>query len=181
MSNPFFQELKDELLQGATKKGHPFRYGTLGTVGLEYLARLRTIRLREVTPNLKLTFYTDKRSKKILHIKENPKVSLLFYHPEKLLQLRIEGVATIIKDAKILDQQWRKVGAESKKDYTTTKAPGSEIKSQEAIEYLVNENHFCSVEIKPFKIEYLKLQKPHHLRVRFSNEEAVWKSELLVP
>lgn len=181
MSSPYFSELKDELLLGVEQSAHPFRYGTLGTVGLEYLARLRIIKLRNVSKDLILTFFTDKRSKKILHIKENPKVSLLLYHPEKMLQLRIEGIAKIIRDESILAEQWQKVHEESKKDYSTASAPGTEIGSQHMIEYLDNENYFCSVEISPFKIEYLKLQKPDHLRIRFSREGSHWKSEFLVP
>ena len=181
MSSPYFSELKDDLLQGVKQNDHHFRLATLGTVGLEYLARLRIVKLRNVSDDLVLTFFTDKRSKKILHIKENPKVSLLFYNPEKMLQLRIEGIAEIIRDKNILGQQWQKVHAESKKDYSTAAAPGSEIGSQTAIEYLNDENFFCSVEINPFKIEYLKLQKPDHMRIRFSKESNEWKSEFLVP
>ena len=98
----FFKELKNELQKGVHKKGHPFRYGTFATIGLETLPRLRTVVLRRVSENLNLTFYIDKRSKKPIHIKENNKVSLLFYHPKQLLQLKIVGLASIITDESIL-------------------------------------------------------------------------------
>ena len=98
MTAVFWEELKEELQRGASKKGHPFRYFTLGTVGLERLPRLRTIVLRRISEDLTLTFYTDRRSKKLIHIKENNKVSLLFYHPKKLMQLKVEGLAIGSKD-----------------------------------------------------------------------------------
>ena len=94
MKDQKWQGIIGELKGGVTDPNHPFKFGTLATLGLGNLPRLRTIRIRDFDPqNMRLTFYTDSRSKKILHIKENNKVSLLFYHPKKLLQLRLEGLA----------------------------------------------------------------------------------------
>ena len=99
MAAKLFQNLREELNRGFIESNHPFKYFTLGTVGLDNMARLRTVVLRNISENLMLTFYTDKRSKKIRHITENNKVSLLFYHPEKMIQIKIEGIATILRDA----------------------------------------------------------------------------------
>lgn len=181
MTDSIFQEIKQELLSATTSPKHPFRFCTFGTVGMENIPRLRTIALRKVDSDLQLLFYTDMRSKKIMHIKENNKVSLLFYHPEKLLQLRVEGLANIIKDPETLKKHWKNVGSANRKDYTTKAAPGSGISDPDLVEYLDDKNHFCMVTINPFKIEYLKLQQPHHLRVRFSKEGFAWHIEFLVP
>ena len=181
MTDTFFQELQDELHKGVSKKGHPFRYCTLATIGLESVPRLRTIVSRHVSDDFKLRFYTDKRSKKILHIKENNKVSVLFYEPKKLLQVKVEGLASIIKDESVLKKYWSGVQPKSRKDYTTTSAPGSDIANPDQIEYLDDENYFCIVEIEPFKIEYLKLKRPNHLRIRFSRSAGEWSGEFLVP
>ena len=78
-----------------------------------------------------MTFYTDSRSKKILHIKENNKVSLLLYHPDKLMQLRIEGLAIRERDEEVLQAHWSRVEGGSQKDFTTTSAPGTEILNPE--------------------------------------------------
>lgn len=181
MTDTFFQELEDELKKGISKKGHPFRYCTLGTVGLGTSARLRTMVLRKVCEDLKLVFYTDRRSKKIGHIKENNTVSLLFYHPKKLVQLKIEGRATLISDAEELKKCWDGVGPANKKDYTTSSVPGSPISNPDNVEYLENKNHFAIVEIEPSKIEYLKLKQPNHLRILFSKEDGEWNGAFLVP
>lgn len=181
MKATFFKELQTEIQKGATEKGHPFRYCTLATVGLDNMARLRTIVLRKATDELMLTFFTDKRSKKIIHIKENKKVSLLFYHPKKLLQIRIEGLAIVNNDSKSKKLLWDAIPEASKKDYTTSETPGKEIKDPDIIEYLKDEDHFCVVEIQPFKIEYLKLKRPNHIRVRYSKNKSDWDGEFLVP
>ena len=181
MSEVFFKELKGELQNGASKKDHPFRYCTFATVGNERMARLRTIVLRKVTEKFSLIFYTDKRSKKLIHIKENNKVSILFYHPKKLLQLKIEGLARVRIDDALVKTHWSGIQSNNRKDYTTSKAPGTSITDPDLIEYLNKENHFCIIEVEPFKLEYLKLQRPNHIRIRFSKADIDWHSEFLVP
>ena len=181
MTATFWDELDIELHKGISKKGHPFRYCTLATIGIENIPRQRTIVLRKVSDDLKFTFYTDRRSKKIIHIRENNRVSILFYHPKKLLQIKVEGRASIITDKNILQQYWSGVQPNSRKDYTTNSAPGSSISNPDFVEYLDEENHFCMVDIEPFKIEYLKLKRPNHLRIRFSKIDEKWDGEFLVP
>ncbi len=181
MTDTFFQELEDELRKGTSKKGHPFRYFSLGTVGLGAIARLRTVVLRRVSEELKLVFYTDRRSKKIGHIAENNTVSLLFYHPKKLLQLKVEGKAKIVSDPEELNKYWSGVQPASRKDYTTTSAPGSPISNPDNVEYLDEKNYFTIIEVEPVKFEYLKLKRPNHLRVLFSKENGEWNGEFLVP
>lgn len=181
MVNSFFSELRTELVHGATQKGHPFRYFTLGTIGLDKVPRLRTIVLRGVDEELTLTFYTDARSKKLIHLKENNRASALFYHQEKLMQLRIEGTAHIETDAQKIQALWTTVTPSARKDYTTHGAPGSSLETPDSLEYLKDENHFCVIRFRPAKIEYLKLQRPNHVRVQFSKSGQGWESEFLVP
>lgn len=181
MGTDFLEEIREELQKVTEEKDHPFRFFTLATVGLDQVARLRTVVLRNVSKNLRLTFYTDKRSKKITHIKENKRVSLLLYHPSKLLQLKIEGTATYHDDKATKERYWSGLDPYAKKQYTTSRSPGSNLTDPQSLEYLSKENHFCLVEITPYKIEYLKLSRPHHLRVRFSKVGKQWESEYLVP
>lgn len=181
MNNKYWSELTDELKNATKEKGHPFKFCTLATIGNERLPRLRTVVLRHFTDDHGLIFYTDKRSKKILHIKENNMVSLLFYHPQLQLQVKIEGKAYIINEGDAVSKYWKGIHEGGKRDYTTHKAPGSTINEPEQIEYLSDNNFFCPVEIEPFKIEYLKLAQPHHLRIRFSKEKGKWSKEYLVP
>lgn len=182
MEDHIWNSVRSELRKGVEEKSHPFKFATLATLGLERLPRLRTIKIRDFEPeSLQMTFYTDSRSKKILHIKENNKVSLLFYHPDKLMQLRIEGLAIRERDEAVLQDHWSRVEGPSQKDYTTSSAPGTEIKHPEKVEYIEQDAFFSVVYILPFKVEYLQLKRPHHLRVRFSKRQGLWKSDYLVP
>ncbi len=181
MTLSIFHEIKKELTDGTSQNGHPFRYATLATVGVDSIARLRIVVIRNITDALDFTFYTDKRSKKVTHIKENKKVSLLFFHPEKMLQVKIEGVAHIRADTGALNEIWENMSVEAKQDYTTVQPPGSNLKSPEMVQYIPEGNFFCAIDIHPFKIECLKLGKPLHQKVRFSKEGNAWEGEFLVP
>ena len=181
MPDKIFNKIKQELKKGALKKGHYFKYFTLATLGVDKFARLRLVALRNVSDDLKLTFFTDKRSKKMLHIKENNRVSLLFYHHKKLIQLRIDGIARINNDQYQIQKSWEQIGTEARKDYITKEAPGSSIEDPESLEYLKEGDYFSIVEINPFRIEYLELKKNGHTKIKYSKDESGWTSEYLVP
>ncbi len=181
MINTFFEELNDELHKGVHKKGHPFRYFTLATVGANGLARLRTVVLRQVSQDLKLTIYTDNRTKKVAHIKANSQVSLLLYHPKNLLQLKIEGTAHLVFDEERLKKYWSGVQPSSRKDYITENSPGTEITNPDEVSYLEDTNYFLMIDIVPEKIEYLKLKRPNHIRAKFVKENEDWNGIFLVP
>ena len=177
----FFDEIKLELQNGAITKEHPFHYFTIATLGVDKFARLRLVALRNVSEDLKLTFFTDKRSKKVLHIKENPRVTLLFYHPTKLLQLRIEAMARINSDEFQIQKTWEGIGTEAQKDYLTKEAPGTTITNPDKLEYLKEGDFFSIVDIEPFRIEYLKLNTKGHVKIKFYKKNPDWLKEFLVP
>ena len=142
---------------------------------------MRTVVLRHISAELNPIFYTDKRSQKILEIKKNNKASLLFYNPEKLLQIKIEGRASALNDPQRIEGLWAEVPENNKKDYTTHLAPGTFIDNPNEVEYLVDKNYFCPVEIEPHKIEYLKLKRPNHIRASFLKENGSWEGKFMVP
>ena len=181
MPDKTFEKIKQELKKGAYKKGHYFKYFTLATLGVDKFARLRLVALRNFSDDLKLTFFTDKRSKKVLHIKENNRVSMLFYHHKKLIQLRIEGIARISTDQFQIQKSWEKIGTEDRKDYITAEAPGTAIRDPTSLEYLKEGDYFSIVEVDPFRIEYLKLKRSGHTKIKYYLSETGWKSEYLVP
>ncbi|WP_435625146.1 pyridoxamine 5'-phosphate oxidase family protein [Flagellimonas sp.] len=175
------QEISTELVLGATKKGHPFRYFSLATKGLNDDIGLRTVVLRKVDADLRCTFYTDNRSNKVKEIKEDYTVSALFLHPKKLWQITLKGKVRIETNPEELKTYWNGIPLKSRKDYTTHLAPGSHISEGNDIEYLENSSFFSILHIIPEQIEFLKLGRPSHLRVLFSKIEGSWSRTHLVP
>ncbi len=180
MEKLVFQQIKNELINGSVKKGHPFKYFTLSTLW-NGKPRQRTVVLRKVQPDLQLLFYTDKRSAKVEQIKKYPSVSALFYHPKKMMQLQVEGRATVKEHPEMLRKIWKSIPATSKRDYTTVLPPGVKTENPSALEYLKEDNYFCMVQIQPMRLEYLKLNQPHHLRVKFEKTGDDWSGTFLIP
>ncbi len=181
MSQSYYKKIVDSLQEAVENRSHPFKIFTLGTVGLDRMARLRTVVLRDITANQELVFYTDRRSKKVTHMKENNKVGMLFYDQENKIQLKAEGVASLIKDEDILAGLWKDIAEVNRKDYTTTTPPGSIVKHPDDVEYLKDKDYFTAVKVTLFKLEYLQLQPVNHIKIRYSKLEGNWVSEYLVP
>lgn len=182
MTTTIFKKLIQELKLGVNEKNHPFRFFTLATCDENNVPQARTVVLRDVNEDGSISFYTDKRSQKVTQLQNNPKVSLLFYHPEKLLQLKINGEAAFETNTAVLETTFTSLYEKSKNDYTTLKPPGSSISNATQVEYLTVENYFCKITIAPTTIEYLRLKRPNHLRVRFNKKnQEEWEGTFLVP
>jgi|TARA_B110000238_G_scaffold200684_1_gene251809 pyridoxine/pyridoxamine 5'-phosphate oxidase len=180
LKNQLLEEAKRELINGHSKKRHPFRYFVLAT-NENGKPRQRTVVLRKTLLDLSLVIYTDKRTQKIKDIQNNAAFSALFYDSKKLLQIRVEGKAELITDTEQIASYWHTVQAASRKDYTTNIAPGSPIINPDDVGYKPEENYFCPVKLIPNTIEYLRLKRPNHLRVLFSRIDTNWSGEFLVP
>ena len=180
MKNQYLEEAIQELVNGHSKKRHPFRYFVLAT-NENGKPTQRTVVLRKTLSDASLVIYTDKRTPKIKDIQNNAAFSALFYDAKKLLQIRVEGKAELITDTAQIAAYWHTIQASSKKDYTTNRAPGTPIKNPDDVGYTSEENYFCPVKLVPNTIEYLRLKRPNHLRVLFSRIDTDWSGEFLVP
>lgn len=180
MELQFLEQSRRELVNGHTKKRHPFRYFTLGTINADK-PRQRTVVLRKVLPDMSLLIYTDLRSQKVADITSNSAVSALFYHPKQLLQLHIDGQAELITDATELQNYWNNIPECSRKDYITTKPPGTDISNPDHVTYDPETNYFTAIKIIPDTIEYLQLKRPNHLRVKFTRSHNNWTGQFLTP
>lgn len=176
-----FREIRTSLSDGVNS-GHPYHLMVMGSVGLDRMARLRTVVLRKVTDDLSLWCYTDRRSKKVMHVIENSKISLLFYDPNTQVQLKVEGLAELIEDPEIIKTVYADFTEKMTKEYRTKKAPGSTLASPEEVDYLDEDHHLCILATHPYKIEYLRLGDPDHLRIRFTRTTSgEWEGEYLTP
>ncbi len=181
MPDIIFSTIIRDLKAASKTKDHAFRYFTLATSNINGHPRLRTVVLREVDDQLNCMIYTDKRSKKINHISEQDIVSLLFFDPERFIQVVISARAMIITDDQTLRTIWKHIPQKSRKDYTTQLAPGKKVKNPTAVDYLEGKHFFSAIRLVPDKIEYLRLKRPNHLRVLFTKEHNDWNGTFLVP
>ncbi|MEM7085659.1 MAG: pyridoxamine 5'-phosphate oxidase family protein [Bacteroidota bacterium] len=171
---------KSEFQLSNTQKGHPFRYFYLSTFG-DY-PETRTVVNRGITTDLEITFFTDSRTPKVEQIKKNPKVSALFYDPNKQLQVRLYGKASLITqrdpgyDAY---QKQVKSNADWTKDYASLNVPGVPKKDEGTIIY-GNTMHLTVVKIKPIALDIVLLGSKQHRRSKCKLVEGIWVETAVV-
>lgn len=179
MLNEILKQAKQEIKFGYLKKKHPFRYPCLASITDE-TPNLRTVVLRDTTKDFELIFFTDNRSVKVSDFEKNPNASVLFYHPKKLLQIKVTGHMKMITSGKAYSDYWNKIQGKSKNDFITKKAPASPIANPDEVEYKEEEHHFCVLKLVPTAIEYLQLKRPNHIRARFEQSNH-WEGQFLNP
>ena len=157
------QYMWGQLQQAIDHPGSPMRVFALGTVSVNHEPDQRSVVLREIDKDLWLVrIYTDMRSPKVLHLRNNPQVSLLFWDAHQKVQLRAKGLASIIEDPVILKTRWEFVNqGPTANDYKSKLAPGSV--SDECLEY-VDQHWFAVIEIKITSYDCLKLSRNGHQR-----------------
>lgn len=178
MLDSILQSCVTEWVKAKTKKNHPFRYFTLSTVSPENRPEARVVVLRHFdASNYAFTIFTDLRTPKIASLKYQPLAELLFYDPKRNLQIRVHARCTYQeKDDKAFAQQHEK----AQKDYTTNLAPGTRIKSMDAVEY-TTDHHFCKLIFKAERIDFLRLKRPNHQRAVFEFVHEKWEASFLTP
>ncbi len=180
------------LLQRATvDKRSPFRTPVLGTQHQEEVA-LRTLVLRKIHPeNRHCTFYTDYRTPKIRQLLFNPKASLLFYHPKKQLQIRLNGKISIHHKNELCQAVWHNLPLYSRRDYCTIKAPSTLLGKDEKIypwdtEYTFENTakgfqNFTILLFETHKIDVLQLHHSGHQRELHQWKDNQWITTSIVP
>lgn len=113
------------LKSGMNQADDPFHWPVLGTITKEG-SRLRTVILRGVDSAQRLIVcHTDARAQKVAELTAFANASWLFYHPERKVQLRISGRATLHSDDQFANEQWAETKITSRLNYCAVEPPGT--------------------------------------------------------
>jgi hypothetical protein len=113
------------LEEGVTDRRHGFHTPVAATMRASSGAELRTVVLRDVDREARcLRFHTDIRSKKVCDLKEDPRLSLLFYDRGAQTQIRISAAAIINHNDGTAAQAWKKLSPDCRREYLASEQPG---------------------------------------------------------
>jgi len=182
------------LKRGVTHANDPFHWPVLGTTGKDG-CNLRTVILRQfILPDRILVCYSDARATKAQDIGHDSKVSWLFYHPEKKVQLRISGQAKCHTNDQFADDQWAATRITRRLDYATTHPPGTPVDkpSSGLPDYLLEKipavldsersrKNFMAVSCGIDSMDWLMLGALGHRRARFDWDENGLSATWLIP
>jgi pyridoxamine 5'-phosphate oxidase len=184
----------DELHAGTRSGLHPWHLGVLGTLNDAQGSDTRMVVLRQVDPAARsLCFHTDLRSPKVRQLRQDGRVSWLFYHPGERVQLRMQAEARLHVDDAIADERWAASSLDSRRCYLAPASPGTDFDqpfinlpddlrggppTQARSE--AGRVHFAAVITTVSEIDWYFLHADGHLRCHFrcSREgwQAVWKA-----
>jgi pyridoxamine 5'-phosphate oxidase len=176
-----FDLAKAELIRSNADRRHPFRFFWLGTTGV--FPEVRTVVKRKTEADLSVIFFTDARSPKMEQMQKDPRVSALFYHPKKMLQVRIRGTAEFILPghAEFEDFFQQVKNSKMEKDYQSVLPPGSILPEEELPGKTRSALHFAALRIRPKDIDILQVGREEHVRCLYFQEANEWKEQRLVP
>jgi 3-hydroxyisobutyrate dehydrogenase len=182
------------LNRGVTHFNDPFHWPVLGTTGKEG-SSLRTVILRKLLfPDRILVCHTDSRATKAQEIYDSNKVSWLFYHPKKKVQVRITGQATLHTDDQIADDHWAATRITSRLNYCTLQPPGTPVDQPSAglPDFLLNKiptllesekgrKNFMAIACRIESIDWLILRILGNRRARFEWYENRLRATWMIP
>ena len=182
------------LKRGVTHFNDPFHWPVLGTTGKDG-GSLRTVILRQfILPERILICHTDSRTDKVQEISNSAKVSWLFYHPKKKVQLRISGHATLHEDDRFADGQWAVTKITSRINYHATEPPGTPINKPSSglpdfllkkvptlLESERGRKNFMAIACRIDSMDWLILRALGNLRTRFDWDENGLNAAWLIP
>ena len=152
----------------------------------------RCVILRNFDLNSKtIFFHSDKRSPKIISLKNNPRSFCLFYNKSIKTQLRIKTSSYIHMSGDILEKSWAKTKLSSRKCYMSKYKPSQKIsniddgipshlkgKTPTLIESEEGKKNFVVIENKIIWIDWLLLDSKGHQRKKFylnkNNKKEIW-------
>jgi len=188
------KEICKMLDRGASNYHDPFHWPVLGTTG-KAGPDMRCVILRQFSmPERVLVCHTDARAAKVRAISNFSKVSWLFYHPKKKVQLRITGHASLHTDDHFADRQWADTKLSSRLNYCAIEPPGTPTDSPSSglPDFLLNKvptlletdkgrQHFAAISCRFDAIDWLVLRVLGNRRARFQWDAAGLNAKWLIP
>jgi hypothetical protein len=182
------------LRRGVDGDNDPFHWPVLGTT-VKDGSRLRTVILRAFNLQQRhLICHTDARAAKVDEIKACANVSWLFYHPERKVQLRITGPATLHRDDDVAHQQWAATKITSRLNYCAVEPPGTVIERpstglpdflRNKVPTLVDSErgrpNFMVIACRIDSMDWVRLSALGNRRARFVWDESGLTADWLIP
>ena len=183
LSAELLPQILTQLERSVVDKKHPFRLAYLATTDSNGFPMVRMIVLRDFSASHRiLTFFTHHESPKIQQIRHNPNTQVLFYHPKRQQQLRIQGTGKIHFEDAITAEYWPRVPDFRQFEYLG-KAPGTVITDPDTITNPpLTPPLFCVIQVHFSHMDWLQLGRSGHSRVSFNYlETGNWEGTPINP
>jgi pyridoxamine 5'-phosphate oxidase len=183
------------LSKGVTDRRSPLHTLTVASVDSNGQPDARIMVLREVDKAAaRLRFHTDARSNKVALIGDGAPVTVLAYHPDNHVQLRLSGIARIDTQSTAREAAWERTSLYGRRCYLGDSGPGGSSLEPtsglpadvEGIEPSIPRAapglaHFALLWVAVARIEWLFLAHHGHRRAHFTATPQGWSGQWLIP
>lgn len=185
------------ILEGSRDRKSPLHTPTVASVRGDGTPSLRIMVLRDAIRDTRtLRFHTDYRASKVADIGQSGPVSILGYHRDAKIQLRLSGVGRIENSGSTCDAAWDEATLYGKRCYLADPAPGSIVEAPisgldpsmegripEGYEVAPARDNFSILLVEINKVEWLYLAHTGHRRALFNWDDTDdrWNGQWLVP
>lgn len=183
--------------KGASDRRSAAHTPVVANIDLDGNPQQRVMILRHFEPETRrLRFHTDSRSTKVGQLDATQAVSLLFYHPDAKVQLRLQGRASIEYDTARADAAWNESTEFARRCYLAVAAPGAvshvplsglpaamEGVKPSSDDVAPARPNFAVMLVEFDSVEWLYLANAGHRRARWrwDGTRKSWHGEWLVP
>ncbi|WP_114814933.1 pyridoxamine 5'-phosphate oxidase family protein [Paraburkholderia kururiensis] len=188
-----YARIWDSLAASVREDSLPFKVMQAGTIGLDGSPNVRTVLLRGVSEreNL-LTFHTDLRSPKVAELSREPRIALVAVDAARSQQIRVSGEARIVRDGQARLDAWHASPDHDLIAYRTRLAPGTPMRHADDALGASHDphdvpgpaegfQHFCVVEVRPARLDWLDLSGARPLRACYAREGDRWIHRWIAP
>lgn len=175
--NDTYDRLWSCLESGVSTKRSPFTMLQAATLGLDGAPQVRTVVLRQVRrAHRLLSFHTDARSRKVAELARDPRIALVGVDLDGLVQIRVEGIASICTDEAERRAVWQSSRPHTLLLYraplppgTPVASPGDALPSTDASATAADDGYtnFCLLHVMATRIDFLDLAPAGHRRAVF--------------
>ena len=174
----------DALTDAATSPGNGLTLMNIATIGRDGGPRARFVILRDFSRSPeRIGFATHAQSEKVAEIRANPSVAATCYDRESSVQLRLEGVATVIEDDAERWSAWQRLAPHSRQQYAAQGTPGEPFEAQSNLpdDPSTAYQRFAWIWLKLQRLDWLDLSTDPHHRWQFARTNNGWDGQRIVP
>ncbi|WP_347468928.1 pyridoxamine 5'-phosphate oxidase family protein [Burkholderia stagnalis] len=186
-----YDRLWSRLESGVSEHRSPFTMLQFATLGLDGAPKVRTVVLRQVRrAEHRLSFHTDVRSEKVAELRRDPRIALVGNDLDALLQIRIEGIASISDDEAERRAIWQSSRPHTLLLYRAPLPPGTLVDAPEDAHVTANQRatpeddgyaNFCLIYVTVTRIDWLELARAGHRRAVFDLQDDGYEARWIAP
>ncbi|VWM08998.1 pyridoxamine 5'-phosphate oxidase family protein [Burkholderia lata] len=183
-----YERLWSCLESGVSVQRSPFTMLQAATLGVDGAPKVRTVVLRQVSrADRVLSFHTDVRSEKVAELRRDPRIALVANDLDALVQIRVEGVASICDDEAQRRAIWQSSRPHTLLLYRAPLPPGTPVESPEAahVDSTASTDdgydNFCLLHVTVTRIDWLELARAGHRRAVFDLHEGGYEGRWIAP